>query len=121
MTKEILGRTMYTVQEMADMLGVQPRTIRQYIRQGRLRAAKFDKRWHVTREEIEGFITGASETRTVRANDVLLPVLANEPQAAKAFNGMSDDMRLLLNAWANMDESERAILEKELEPKGKDK
>lgn len=118
MPKEILGRTMYTVQEVADMLGVQPRTVRDYIRLGRLKGAKFNKRWNLTHEELTDFITGAAGT--VKANDALRPMLADNPKVSEVFNSMTDEMRLVLNAWAKMDDTQRAILEKEIEPK-KDK
>lgn len=117
MPKEILGRKMYPIEEVAEMLGVQTRTVRGYIRQGRLKGAKFNKRWHISEDELSNFITGTGERKTIKPNDTLQAMLEQDPQALQAFEGMPDRMRRVLNAWAEMDDTQRAWLENELEPK----
>lgn len=46
----------YTPQEVADILKLKVTTIRSYIRDGKLRAAKFGREYRVTEEELKKFI-----------------------------------------------------------------
>lgn len=121
MPKEILGRIMYTVDEVAVALGVQPRTVRTYVRQGKIKGAKFNKRWHIREEELDKFITGENNKKKIGPNEALRVMLADNPEVVQAFESMDDNMRWVLNAWAEMDETQRAMLVKELEPKGEGK
>ena len=44
MPKEVLGEKLYTVEEVAEMIGVTKRTMTTYIQQGRLQGQKLAKR-----------------------------------------------------------------------------
>lgn len=51
-----LGKvTLFTVEELAERLDVQERTIREYLREGRLRGRKLAGRWYVTDEAIADY------------------------------------------------------------------
>ena len=51
----------YTPQEVADMLKLKTTTIRSYIRNGKLRAAKFGREYRITEEELKKFIEAESK------------------------------------------------------------
>lgn len=51
-----LGKvTLFTVEELADRLDVQERTIREYLREGKLQGRKLAGRWYVTDEAIADY------------------------------------------------------------------
>jgi excisionase family DNA binding protein len=52
---------MYSLEEVAERLGLHVRTVRAYVRAGRLKAIRIGKQYRVTREELEA-IVGASNT-----------------------------------------------------------
>ena len=67
------GDRLFTPEQVADQLGLHVRTVRRYIREGRLEAVRGGKRYRVTREALESF-TGVSMTpgpaMSVPATDV---------------------------------------------------
>ncbi|GAB3952254.1 helix-turn-helix domain-containing protein [Streptomyces sparsus] len=52
-------RRLYTVDQVAEILGLHPKTVRGYIRDGRLTATRVGKRYRITAEDVETF-TGRS-------------------------------------------------------------
>lgn len=42
------GLTLYTVEELGEILDIQPKTIRALLKEGRLRGRKMARRWYVT-------------------------------------------------------------------------
>jgi len=46
---------MYTVEELADKLQVSTHTIYEYIKDGRLKARHFGKKYHITQESLEQY------------------------------------------------------------------
>jgi excisionase family DNA binding protein len=58
MPKTIEGRIVYSLDETAKRLGVSGRTIRIYLKAGRLRGEKWGRSWHITREAIQEFVDG---------------------------------------------------------------
>ena len=55
-----LGKvTLFTVEELAERLDVQERTIREYLREGKLQGRKLAGRWYVTDEAIADYFRGA--------------------------------------------------------------
>lgn len=51
-----LGKvTLFTVEELAERLDVQERTIREYLREGKLQGRKLAGRWYVTDEAIADY------------------------------------------------------------------
>ncbi len=57
-----------TVDQVAEMLHLHPKTIRGFIREGKLKAKKIGKEWRIQREDIDVF-TGAGETRSVSSGE----------------------------------------------------
>jgi excisionase family DNA binding protein len=53
---------MYSLDQVAERLGLHVRTVRAYVRAGRLKAIRLGKQYRVAREELEA-IAGASHTR----------------------------------------------------------
>lgn len=48
----------YNVKELAEMMSLTTRTVSDYIRHGRLRAAKVGGRWAVTPQNLDEFLNG---------------------------------------------------------------
>ena len=55
----VLGVTVYTAQETAELLGVSERTIREYIKSGRLVAQKIAGDWVISEDNIKAFLNGS--------------------------------------------------------------
>lgn len=62
MTKEVAGMTLYTVRELADILGVTTITIRRYIADGSLKARKIGRAYHISDEALREFMDSGSKT-----------------------------------------------------------
>lgn len=54
---------LYTPREVAELLKLRVNTVYQYIRMGKLPAAKFGNRYRITREDLGRFI---EENKTIR-------------------------------------------------------
>lgn len=46
---------LFTVEELSELLDIQERTIREYLRAGKLRGRKMAKRWYVTEEALREY------------------------------------------------------------------
>ena len=49
------GLILFTVEELAELLGVRERTIREYLRDGRLKGRKIARRWYVPEESLRKY------------------------------------------------------------------
>jgi excisionase family DNA binding protein len=54
-----MAQELYSVEQVADRLGLHVRTIRNYVRDGRLKAVRIGKQYRIAREDLESF-TGTS-------------------------------------------------------------
>lgn len=54
----------YSVDEIAEMLKIHPKTIQRYIREGKLKASKVGKSWRVSGHDLSIFTEGSSDTFT---------------------------------------------------------
>ncbi|GAA3135789.1 helix-turn-helix domain-containing protein [Planomonospora alba] len=45
----------YSVQQVADLLGLHVKTVRNYVRDGRLKAVRIGKQYRIAREDLEAF------------------------------------------------------------------
>lgn len=54
-----MSQELYTVEKVALILGLHVRTVRSYVREGRIKAVKIGKQYRITREDLEAF-TGVS-------------------------------------------------------------
>ncbi len=52
----MLSRPMHTLHEVADLLQVKESTVRTWIHDGQLRAAKFGRDWRVAHKDLEAFV-----------------------------------------------------------------
>jgi excisionase family DNA binding protein len=46
---------LYTIEKVAQILGLHVRTVRGYVREGRIKATKIGKQYRITREDLEAF------------------------------------------------------------------
>ena len=46
---------LYTVDELSTLMGIQERTIREYLKAGKIRGRKLAKRWYVTEEALREY------------------------------------------------------------------
>lgn len=49
---------LYTLQEVADILGVSTRTLHDYIKNGRIKAQKIGGSWKISANNLQRFIDG---------------------------------------------------------------
>jgi len=50
-----MGQPMYSVEQVANLLGLHVKTVRTYVRDGRLTAVRIGKQYRISREDLEGF------------------------------------------------------------------
>jgi len=56
----------YSVEEIAQMLDMHPKTIARYIREGHIRAQKFGKAWRVAGHDLSLFVEGSKQTEAAQ-------------------------------------------------------
>ncbi|MER5945935.1 helix-turn-helix domain-containing protein [Streptomyces sp. NPDC001904] len=77
-----MQRQYYSLDEVADLLGLHVRTVRGYVRDGRLKATQVGRRYRVTRTDLEEF-TGTPRTGAPHAEaSVIVQVDGVGPQEA---------------------------------------
>lgn len=64
-----MAEEMYSVEQVADLLGLHVRTVRGYIRSGRLNAVRIGKQYRISRSDLEVF-TGQQSVETAGAASV---------------------------------------------------
>lgn len=52
----------YSVDEIAELIKIHPKTVQRYIREGKLKACKVGKSWRVTGHDLSTFTEGSSDT-----------------------------------------------------------
>jgi excisionase family DNA binding protein len=67
----------YTVDEIAGLLKIHPKTIQRYIREGRLKANKVGKSWRVSGHDLSTFTEGAGASLTPPPASDNKPVAVN--------------------------------------------
>ena len=65
MPKKIGSLTLYSVDDLHEMLGVSKLTLRSYIRNGKIRGRKLGVSWYVTEEAIKEYFDQPAETSEV--------------------------------------------------------
>ena len=73
----------YTVEQISKMLGIHPKTVQRYIREGRLRAAKIGKSWRVTGHDLSLFTEseGAAAPAEKAGTEIKVSAVADIPVA----------------------------------------
>lgn len=62
MTVKIGELELYTVEELSELMGIQERTIREYLKSGQLKGRKLGKRWYISESALrEYFEAGEPE------------------------------------------------------------
>ncbi|GLZ78880.1 MerR family transcriptional regulator [Actinorhabdospora filicis] len=61
---------LYSVEQVADLLGLHVKTVRAYVRDGRLKAARIGKSYRVAREDLDAFTGRPSPEPEPRLIDV---------------------------------------------------
>lgn len=59
--KIILGTKLYTLEEVAELLGVQTQTAMKYVSQGRLKSRLIGGRKYVSEENLKEFLVSSDE------------------------------------------------------------
>ena len=54
----------YSVDEIAELIKIHPKTIQRYIREGKLKASKVGKSWRVSGHDLSTFTEGSNDTVT---------------------------------------------------------
>lgn len=60
----------YTVDEVSEMIGMHPKTIRRFIREGKLKANKVGKQWRITGHDLSIFAEGTNTNKYSKKNDI---------------------------------------------------
>lgn len=56
--KNVSEIKLYTLEELTDMLNVTVYTLRNYVKSGKLKAAKIGGKWRVSEENLKKFVNG---------------------------------------------------------------
>jgi excisionase family DNA binding protein len=83
-----MTKALYSAEEVAERLGLHVRTVRGYVRDGRLRATRIGKQYRIARADLETFlgspVTDPPEVRRHRHVDVssIVEIDAVDPETA---------------------------------------
>jgi excisionase family DNA binding protein len=92
-------KQLYSTEEVAEQLGLHVRTVRGYVRDGRLQAVRVGKQYRITREDLEAFVgapvTDPPEVRRHRHVDVstIVEIDAVSPETAHRVTTLLTAMR----------------------------
>ena len=64
----------YTVEQIADMLSIHPKTIQRYIREGKLLAGKIGKSWRITGHDLSVFIESMKDMDSLAGGSSKSPI-----------------------------------------------
>lgn len=68
MPKQIGTLTLYSVEELSELLEVQDKTLRIYLRDGKLHGRKMAGKWYITEEQLRAYFeTGPEPKRRAKA------------------------------------------------------
>ena len=88
-----MQETYYTVEQIAQMLQMHPKTVQRYIREGKLRALKVGKGWRVSGHDLsvftEGETAGRGETPTAVVSCVADVYAADKAAAIRIVNTLT--------------------------------
>lgn len=96
---------LYSVDQVADLLGLHVRTVRGYVRDGRLKAVRIGKQYRISREDLEAFAGGpvAGPPRDTAGRTRRVEVSAIVTIDAIGADGMTRLTNTLLAAVAHQD------------------
>lgn len=64
-----MADTMYSAEEAAQILGLQVRTVRNHVREGRLPGVRIGKQYRIARADLEAFTAGGLMQQTLLASE----------------------------------------------------
>ena len=99
----------YSVDQIAEMIDMHPKTIQRYIREGRLKAQKIGKAWRVTGHDLSTFVEGTEGTgmndpspglqailgavgKTIKVSSIIDIPVKNSSEAVQVMNGITASM-----------------------------
>lgn len=68
-----MSEKFYSVDNIAEMLGIHPKTVRRYINEGHLRAAKVGKQYRISGHDLSLFVEERGMASQVSSNNKTLP------------------------------------------------
>lgn len=80
--------TLYTTEEVATLLGLQTRTVRGYIRDGRLRATRIGKQYRVTQDDVRA-LTGGHAPVVTRTRVEVSAIVQVDPASRATMDRIS--------------------------------
>jgi excisionase family DNA binding protein len=101
-----VGETMYSAEEAAQILGLQVRTVRTYIRNGRLPGVRIGKQYRILRQDLESFTAGST---TGAAGERGTPGAAGPAEAAAPLVEISSVVQIDGVDAADGDRLERTL------------
>jgi len=60
--------TVYTPEEVSEILKISVRTIREYLKQGKLKGSKIGTKWRITEEQLKEFLKENGYTLAAKAD-----------------------------------------------------
>jgi excisionase family DNA binding protein len=99
-----MAEQMYSAEEAAQILGLQVRTVRGYIRDGRLPGRRIGKQYRIARVDLEAFtagFTGSSATTAAPPAERLIPEQA--PHAVAEVSSVVQIDGIALPAWERLE------------------
>lgn len=65
-----MAENMYSAEEAAQLLGLQVRTVRNYVREGRLPGVRLGKQYRIARADLEAFTAGVAARPSVAGTEL---------------------------------------------------
>ena len=87
----VVSQEMYSVEQVAEQLGLHVRTVRNYVREGRLKAVRIGKQYRIAREDLDAFTGAESKIRRTRHVEVssIVEIDAISPEDASRIAVMA--------------------------------
>jgi len=64
--KVIFGEKLFSIKEVAEMLGISSTSVHNYVKSGKLRATKIASAWHIKEADIKAYLDGNTNERAVK-------------------------------------------------------
>ena len=108
----------YSVDQVAEMIHMHPKTIQRYIRQGRLKAQKIGKAWRVTGHDLSTFTEGTDGTnlrddspglqailgaaeKTIKVSSIIDIPVKNSSEAVQVMNWITASVNNLSSDYGH--------------------
>ena len=85
MPRKIASLTLYSVDDLHELLGISKMTLRAYLREGKLKGRKMGVQWFVTEEAIRDYFNQEQEPAEAKS-----PATTTRPQLKYIVQGIND-------------------------------